>query len=121
MIPIAPEIIRQMKESLYQTGWHQGDFHGLHGEQCVVAAFNAIVVPIMRSERIDMILGTELGHALHALDEACADSEKGVGFPERVIGFNDTPGRTFTEMIDMLDQAEKIAEREHADRTSLRR
>lgn len=97
------EIIREARNVLFERGWNQGDFLGADGSVCAYGA-------LMAGE------GLEVKRVLDC-DEACmTDAPE---FLECVLprplgriaiaDWNDHEDRTFDEVIEAFDKAEKLA------------
>lgn len=96
MVAVA-DIIREGRNQLFERGWTQGTMIGPDGTVCAIGA----------CQLADQAIG--LGAFQTWVDtrntiEACTPD--GVG----TANWNDTPGRTFDEVIDLFDRAEKYAE-----------
>jgi hypothetical protein len=95
------EIIRASKNVMFERGWNQGGYMGPDGSVCVrgalrIAAFGEICPDVL----------VDADYRL--LDRA--ERYIRLSVPGRnIAGWNDTPGRTFSEVIDVLDLAEKRA------------
>lgn len=91
------EVIRETKVQLFERGWAQGKFENDRGEVCVRGA-------------IGLALFGDTSASIRQL--ACDPIEQlileAVGC--EVTGWNDDKSRTFDEVIDGLDKAEKLAE-----------
>lgn len=87
------EIINKTKSILFERGWRQSDIEAPDGSLCVLGALSVArhgtTVGLWDEEDGEVILAT-------------------IGRTD-VGGWNDEPGRTFSEVIDMLDLAEKKA------------
>jgi hypothetical protein len=98
----ASEIIREARNVLFERGWTQGELIAESGELCLEGALSLAETGEIRylpyCGAVDAVM--------KALDVKWRDS---------LWGFNDTTGRTFDEVIDALDRAEKIAEAEEVD------
>jgi hypothetical protein len=92
------EIIRETKNVLFELGWHQGDFEGPDGSVCVRGAL-----------RLAAMNGSFNWKGEYSDDECrAAEHVRGV-VGEHIPTWNDAIGRTFSEIIDGLDLAEKRA------------
>lgn len=92
------EVIREARSTPFERGWHQGELESEDGSLCIMGALYGALgsvhnTPVARVLPVYAVLESIVGGA-------------GVG------SWNDKYGRTFTEVIDMLDKAEKVAERE---------
>lgn len=98
------EIFREAKCVLFEDGWVQGSYGGGTEGRCIRGAISAVADRFEIHERTGAIpascheiLITALG--LDGID-TCLPG----------LAFNDAPGRTFDEVIEVLDRAEKVAE-----------
>lgn len=89
------EMIREAKCVLFERGWHQGDSEAPDGSVCVRGALGVVADGCAWN----LGMGTT---ALQYLREAIGRAS--------IINWNDDPDRSFGEVIDALDRAEKIAE-----------
>lgn len=99
------EVIREARNILFERGWHQGDLEGVDGSVCAAGALYcaAIGQPIPSAGNMALIHNSN--EPFQYLIQALAPLvEGGVG------SWNDVNGRTFDEVIDAFDRAEKIAE-----------
>jgi hypothetical protein len=94
------EIIRESKNVMFERGWCQGSFERLDGSVCVRGALR---LSATQGARIVWTDGWQVGEA-----EAAAHVSTAVG-GGYIPTWNDTKGRTFSEVIDALDLAEKLA------------
>lgn len=78
------EELKTARETLVRDGWCQGEFNHPDGRHCLLGAFP-------KDERDDIInvLGTVIGSY-------------------RVVRWNDTPGRTFEQVLTVLDEAIEV-------------
>jgi hypothetical protein len=103
------EEIRATKALLMEEGWVQGSY-ARHGDgnrlvgRCILGALG--YVQFGRSCHFsyqDQYYGPNA--AFHILVETCGN----VTFTRSVASYNDAVGRTFNEICDLLDKAEKLA------------
>lgn len=87
------DVIREARNVLFERGWHKGSMYGPGQSGCLLTALG--VAAVGGQEQIPL--------ALRAIHEA--------GVSRCIPLWNDAPSRTFDDVIDMLDKAEKIAER----------
>lgn len=104
------EVIRETKCQLFERGWQQDAMHNkANGHVCLVGALHCAIFgqPQVNWDdvEIDALLDLRTG-VLVTLGMAMED--------DAIAGWNDAKGRTFTEVIDVLDAAEKFAERQEA-------
>lgn len=95
------EVIREARSILFERGWHQGGYQGRDGSVCVEGACL-------------LALETLPG----ALSEADTLSTIRAVLPSSfcaVFLWNDDEDTTFSDVIDVLDRAEKIAEEREAN------
>jgi hypothetical protein len=102
------EIIRKGRSRLFQHGWCQHSFQDTEGRLCAFGALRAATSTVPESFEDSLDLPTQ---------RACLYLEKSIGpdkhwFP--IVGWNDEPGRTFSEVVDLFDKAEKLAEADEA-------
>jgi hypothetical protein len=98
------EIVRETKNVLFSRGWHQGGYEGPDGSVCLRGAVRVAVLGDLRSVTDEEIAGG----SYHSIDRA-EDCIRRLLPDWNLAGWNDTPGRTFGEVIDVLDLAEKRA------------
>lgn len=89
------QIIRDARNLLFERGWNQGALEGDDGSLCVSGAVNAAV-------NAACLGPVEPYFRVLRLFESVVSRE--------ITGWNDAPERTFNEVIDAMDRAEKIAE-----------
>lgn len=82
------EVLRAMKNELMTRGWCQGTFKNADDRLCLLGSYTRSNSIPCDTNHLDWLLAT-----LHDVI--------GCG----IISFNDAPGRTFNEIIDVLDQA----------------
>jgi hypothetical protein len=107
----AAEVIRAAKDSLFRDGWCQWVYEEADGRICARKA-------------IWHAAGSEFSERLEA-ERYVARAAGDEGYRERlddgqiyirgegvhpVEFYNDKPGRTFSEIVDLFDKAEKFAE-----------
>lgn len=96
------EVIRETRNVLFERGWHQGSLRGPGDSRCVIGATYAVIGIELPTNNETLNDTRDWMETLPVLEAATA--------PFRVSAWNDEEGRTFSEVIDMLDKAEKIAE-----------
>lgn len=95
--PSAAEVIREARNLLFERGWTQHVTEDDDGHLCLIRALN-------------LAAGEGLGRVA-SIAHPGADKAIASAVDDRVaFGWNDEPGRTFGEVIDILDKAEKFAE-----------
>lgn len=100
------EVIREARNQLFERGWHQGGYEGPDGSVCMAGAVNAALTGRPRLLASESNATFALIDAVRAPLEAASDGH--------VPHFNDTEGRTFDEVIEAFDRAEKFAEQAEA-------
>lgn len=100
------EVLREARNVLFERGWHQGDFTPLDADDEPVADG-----PVCAYGAIGVVLGDV---CCEGIDTTAVDpflfAALGVGRDAEIPEWNDEPGRTFGEVIDVFDKAEKLAE-----------
>lgn len=92
------EVIRETKNVLFERGWKRGGFEGDDGTVCVYRALDIAT----RGPGISW-------DAYKAVVSALPEPHTGIWV------WNDARVRSFDEVIDVLDKAEKIAEAREAE------
>ena len=87
----ALEVLEHMKENLFERGWCQGQLELETGEVCLSGALATLT-------------NYEEYYALFALSTALDSIHKAIGGAS-IPGWNDEPGRTFNEVIEVIDKA----------------
>ena len=87
------EVLRQARNEIMERGWSQGDYIASDGSVCAMGAIDI---------QWDHKNGAVLDRASTAFREA-------TGIDCFIPIWNDTPGRTIHEVLDMFDKAEKLA------------
>lgn len=95
------EIIREARSLLFERGWTKHALENRDGECCVLGALNLA--------QCGNALGRE--YLADGTREAVATAIDPAAEFVSVSKWNNAAERTFPEVIDMLDRAEKIAER----------
>lgn len=91
----ASEVLREARNVLFERGWYQGYYYSFADDS--VCLRGAVSV-------------AHCGRVMGALYESPAIRVLERIIPERnVAAWNDAPERTFDEVIDILDRAEKQA------------
>lgn len=90
----ASEVIREMRMQLFQRPWTKGREFGKDGSICMIGALK-----IAAAEADGLTLAEE-----RRASETIETATEGPMFL-----FNDARGRTFDEVIEVLDKAEKLA------------
>ena len=90
------EIIREARNLLFERGWCQRALQNRDGEVCALGA----VAIATHGDTTSSVTREELA-AVWMLSDVCG---------EVITVFNNAPGRTFGEVVDVFDKAEKIAE-----------
>lgn len=113
------EMIRETKHKLFERGWAQRAQEDMDGTVCVVGAAKLAVygeISHVYTETITcgtivmqqtMVRGHQMPRGLRPIIEEAIGGAK-------IERWNDREGRTFTEVVDALDRAEKIAEQREA-------
>lgn len=102
------EVIREARNLLFERGWWKGDLEGPNGELCVEGALCVAKNGGMHGMITHELLGP-VWKAIEAASRARGISSKG-DIPCGAFIWNDAKDRTFDEVIEVLDRAEKIAE-----------
>lgn len=99
----AAELIREARHLLFERGWTKFELEDENGHLCAIGALQSTV---------ETCNCDAYRTALHALNEASGLScgRGGENCEHPIARFNDHPHRTFQEVIDVFDKAEKIAE-----------
>lgn len=84
------EVLNAMKNELMTRGWCQGTFKDNEDKLCLLGSYTRSNSIPRDTSHIDWLV--------RALQNV-------IGCDDGVISFNDTPGRTFNDIIDVLDQA----------------
>lgn len=95
------EIIREARNQLFERGWTQREAESSDGRVCIMGAVNFAVYG---RSHCPMDYDAEK----EGLRNRVADLLSPTG--AAVAHWNDAPGRTFDEVIEHLDKAEKLAE-----------
>jgi hypothetical protein len=85
------EIIREGRNQLFERGWHQGDLIGPGGSVCGEGAVRCASEASTAVTRALVFLGVAVNYSPY-------------------FRWNDMPGRTFDEVVEAFDKAEKLAE-----------
>lgn len=97
MTMLASEAIREARTLLFERGWCQRSFGtGTGGPYCIHGALHHVVIRERHKEWFDM------KEDVHAALRLALDGEIGITWQDR-------DGRTFDEVIDALERAEKFA------------
>src|SRR5690348_1929195 len=98
------EVISEARNILFERGWTQGTYENDAGELCTLGALNAVYQ--LKERAPDVHLGAAIMSARVAVQESIGH--------KRIPTWNDHRDRTFSDVIDALDKAEKIAEQQEA-------
>jgi len=103
------EVFRTARNVLFERGWYQGDFLDDNNQSVCVAGACMLAYGLAIGQLDDMFIGNDLQNLLYRLDALLPDWEN-------TAHWNDEHGRTFSEIIELLELAEKQAliEEEHA-------
>lgn len=94
------EEIRATKELLMEQGWTQGVYvDEVNGHHCILGALNKV-------QTGNPYIAHELIEARRAITDTIIMRKDG----KSIALFNDVAGRTFDEVCDLLDRAEKLAQ-----------
>jgi len=99
------EIIREMRALLFERGWCRHGLTNALDELCLLGAHN-VATGMQADDEIAAYTQCFASGAISALVEAV-----GCSGPYMLFIWQDEIDRTFDEVIDLLDKAEKIAER----------
>lgn len=92
----AAEVLREARNVLFERGWHKGGIEGTDGSLCALGAIDRAARGGMGSQSDPFLAASR---ALQSVVGA------------RSIGsWNDADDRTFDEVLEAFDKAEKIAE-----------
>lgn len=94
------DAIREGRNLLFEHGWNQGHAESDDGRICVL---HSVLIPAHRGNPT-----CDITPFLSALNAA-------VPTGEGVTTYNDAHDRTFDDIVDLLDRAEKIAEQAEAN------
>lgn len=89
------EILTRMKEILMDRGWCRGSFKNEDGTVCLMGA-------ITRTELLREMYTSRPYSTINLLEEPLDALREQMG-EDSVLRWNDKAGRTFNEVIDLLD------------------
>ncbi len=97
------EILQAARNKLIESGWQQGHFGAGDGPFCAVGALRRIMLP-------GGVYAATYGYKESPYWLLC----RAIGLPNDMAlsAWNDTPGRTFSEVIDAYDYAIELAKEE---------
>jgi hypothetical protein len=102
LVDEAIKTLRRAREILFEQGWYQGDLHGPDKESCLIGAIErARRIRLAEFDFEEAPVRKELEASLKP--EVLAffeDNEEGL---YAIAAWNDAPGRTFDEVIDLID------------------
>ncbi len=100
----AADVIRETKAVLFERGWYQGSAIGPDRSVCLVGA--TCVAEIRLGIRDTTSRASAAGDYARATLNTCSRERGAIGS----VTYNDEEGRTFDEIVDLCDVAEKRAE-----------
>lgn len=100
----ASEEIRATKELLMRSGWTKHHLIAFDGTRCLVGGVLGAVQPENQAVVLETIWG-----AIDAPCRHCCGAPTRREMRREIEYWNDQPFRTFDEVCDVLDKAEKLA------------